>query len=136
MLQSELGPSDLAIFLLLSILSNLPSVWPVFGYIFSTRDLRTYNFQWRHIYVKCPITSGSNILDPQNPIFSFRHNFTKKYFFSKIRLIPDSARSDLSKEPIKSGYLCKNAKKIRFSVTTGPIRQVHYMCSKFPGIFI
>ena len=27
----------------------------------------------------------------------------KKYFFSKVRLIPDSARSDLSKEPIKSG---------------------------------
>ena len=51
------------------------------------------------------------MLDPQNPIFSFRHNFTKKYFFSKVRLIPDSARSDSSKEPIKSGYLCKNAKK-------------------------
>ena len=40
MLQSELGPSDLAIFFLLSILSVVPSVWPVFGFIFSTRDLR------------------------------------------------------------------------------------------------
>ena len=71
----------------------------------------TYDFRWRHIYVKCPITSGSHELDPQNPNFSFRHNFTKKYFFSKVRLIPDSARSDLSKEPIKSGYLWKMEKK-------------------------
>ena len=47
----------------------------------------TYDFQWRHIYVKCPIMSGSsNILDPKNPIFSFRHNFTKKYFFQKYDL--------------------------------------------------
>ena len=51
------------------------------------------------------------IVDPQGPIISFRHNFTKKYFFSKVRLVSDSARSDLSKEPIKSEYLCKNAKK-------------------------
>ena len=94
----------------------------------------TYDFRWRHIYVKCPITSGSHILDPQNPIFSFRHNFTKKYFFSKVRLIPDSAWSDLPKEPIKSGYLCKNTKKIRFSVTTGPIRQVHYT-EEAQGVF-
>ena len=71
--------------------------------------------------------SGSHILDPQNPIFSFRHNFTKKYFFSKSRLIPDSARSDFSKEPIKSEYLCINAKRIRNSVTTGPKCQVHYI---------
>ena len=34
MLQSEFGPSDLAIFFLLSILSKLPSVWPVYGFIF------------------------------------------------------------------------------------------------------
>ena len=85
----------------------------------------TYDFRWRHIYVKSPITSGSHILDPQNPIFSFRHNFTKKYFFSKVRLIPDPDRSDLSKEPTKSGYWCKSAKK-RFAVKTGPKRQVHY----------
>ena len=58
--------------------------------------------------------------------FSFRHNFTKKYVFSKVRLIPDSARSDLSKEPIKSGYLCKSAKIIRFAVKTCPNRQVAY----------
>ena len=68
-----------------------------------------------------------HILEPQNLTFSFRHNFTKKYFFSKVRLIPDAARSDLSKEPIKSGYLCKSAKKIRFAVKTGPKRQVRYM---------
>ena len=71
--------------------------------------------------------SGSHILDPQNPFFSFRHNFTKNAFFSKVRLITDSTWSDLSKEPIKSEYLCKNAKIIRNSVTTGPKCQVHYI---------
>ena len=55
--------------------------------------------------------SGSHILDTQNPIFSFRHNFTKQYFFSKVRLIPDSDRSDLSKEPIKMGTYVKAQKK-------------------------
>ena len=95
----------------------------------------TYDIRWRHIYVKCPIMSGSHILDPQNPIFSFCHNFTKKYLFSKVRLNPDSARSDLSKEPIKSEYLCKNAKK-KFSVKTGPKRQVSYSVYHFERINI
>ena len=45
-----------------------------------------YDFQWRHIYVKSPIMPGSHILDSQNPIFSFHHNFTKKYFFQKYAL--------------------------------------------------
>ena len=45
----------------------------------------TYDFRWRH-NVNCPITSGSHILDPQNPIFSFRHNFTKKYIYQKYDL--------------------------------------------------
>ena len=54
----------------------------------------------------------------------FRHN--SPMFFSKVRLIPDSAWSDISKEPIKSGHYCKFFEKIRFSVTTGPIRPVHY----------
>ena len=40
MLQSELGPSDLAIFFLLLIFSVVPSFWPVLGFIFSIRDLR------------------------------------------------------------------------------------------------
>ena len=40
MLQSELGPSDLAIFFIFSILSVVPSGWPVFGFIFSTSYLR------------------------------------------------------------------------------------------------
>ena len=70
--------------------------------------------------------SGSHILDPRNPFFSFRRNFTKKYVSSQVRLIPDSNRSDLSKEPIKSELSCKNAKKIKNSVTTGPKCQVNY----------
>ena len=72
--------------------------------------------------------SGSHILDRHNPIFSFRHNFTN--FFSRVRLVSDSARSDISKEPIKSEYLFKNAKTIRNSVMTGPKYQVHYSHSE------
>ena len=64
--------------------------------------------------------SGSHILDPQNPIFLSVINSQKNTSFQKFDLFPGSDRSDLSKEPIKSEYLCKNAKKIRFSVTTGP----------------
>ena len=45
-LQSELGPSDLAIFFLLSLLSVMPSVWPVLNFIFSTRDLRRNQRIW------------------------------------------------------------------------------------------
>ena len=52
---------------------------------------------------------------------------TFKSIFSKVRLVPDSTRSDISKEPIKSGYLCKNENKIRNSVTTGPKCKVHYI---------
>ena len=66
------------------------------------------------------------VLNARDTDFSFRHNFTKKYLFSKVRIIPDSARSDLSKEPIKRVYLCKSAKKKGFVMKTGPKRQVHY----------
>ena len=57
--------------------------------------------------------SGSHILGPQGPIISFPHNFTKKDFFSKVQLVTETTRSDISKEPIKK-------------VTTGPKRQVAY----------
>ena len=42
------GPShsDLAIFVLLSTLSVVPGVWPVFGFIFSTMDLRRNLLIW------------------------------------------------------------------------------------------
>ena len=66
-------------------------------------------------------------MDPQNPFFSFSHNFTNFFIFFKVRLISDSTRSDPSKEPIKIEYLCKNAKKIRNSVTTGPKCLVEYI---------
>ena len=46
----------------------------------------TYNFWWRHIYIKSPIMSVSHILGPPGPIISFPHNFTKKYFFQKFDL--------------------------------------------------
>ena len=70
--------------------------------------------------------SGSHILDRQNPITYFHHNLTKKYFFSKVRLVSDSDRSDIFKELIRIGYLCKNALELIISVTTVPKCQVHY----------
>ena len=62
----------------------------------------TYDFQWHYIYVKSLILSGSHILGPQRSIISFPHNSTKKYFFSKVQLVSETDRSDLSKEPIKN----------------------------------
>ena len=106
----RIGPLRLIHIFLLSILSVVPSVWPVFGFIFRTRDLRrNLRIWWRvrttsddvTFTLKVPSCQVA-ILDRQNPIISFRHNSTKKYFFSKVRLVSDSARSDLSKEPIKS----------------------------------
>ena len=79
---------------------------------FSSRDLRRNLRIWRRVRMisddviftsKSAIMSGSHILDRQGPIISFRHNLKpKKYFFSKVWLVSDSARSDLFKEPIKS----------------------------------
>ena len=45
----------------------------------------TYNFQWRHIYVKSPILSVIHILGPQGQIIYFPHDFTKN-IFQKIDL--------------------------------------------------
>ena len=95
----------------------------------------TYNFRWCHIYIKSPIMWGSYILDPQNPFFSFSHNFTNFFIFFKVRLISDSTRSDPSKEPIKIEYLCKNTKEIRISVTTGPNLTVRTSCHGKPYVF-
>ena len=58
--------------------------------------------------------SGSHVLDPQNPIFLSVINSPKTPFFQTVRLNPDSAQSDISKEAITSEYLCKNAKKKEF----------------------
>ena len=88
------------------------SVWPVFGFIFSTRDLHR-NLR---IFSRGRVTLGDVmfsskvpscqlaicwVLSPQGPNISFPRNFTKNYFFSKVRLVPETARSDLSSEPIK-----------------------------------
>ena len=69
----------------------------------------TYDFRWRHIYVKSSIMSGSRILDRQGAIISFPRNFTKKPFFSKVRLVYETVRSNISNNLIKSKYLCINA---------------------------
>ena len=59
----------------------------------------TYDFRWRHIYVKSPILSVSNILGPQGPIISFPHNFTKNIFFKsstcyRFRLVRSFQRAN------------------------------------------
>ena len=107
---------------LCSVLFSVPGIYVetyVYDDVYVRLSMTSYLRQKSH-HVRQPYI-GSSKSD-----FSFRHNFTKKCFFSKVRLIPDSARSDLSKEPIKSQYLCKNAKKIRNSVTTVPKCQVAY----------
>ena len=130
-------PSDLAIFFLLSILCVLPSVCPVFGIIFSTRDLRRNLCIWWCVRT----TSDDVIFKSKVPScqvaiywilkiqFFLSIMTSPKNTFFKVRLIPDSTWSDLSKEPIKSGYLCRNTKK-RFPVKAGPKRQVSYNCVK------
>ena len=56
MLQSELGPSDLAIFFLLSLLSVVPIVWPVFG-LFSLPGIYVETYVYDDMYVRLPMTS-------------------------------------------------------------------------------
>ena len=74
------------------------------------------------MYIHLTIASGKDILGPEGPYISFPHNFTKKYFFSKVRLVSDSARQDISKESIKIGvYKC-----LRFNyVNNGNISRVY-----------
>ena len=86
----------------------------------------TYDFWWRHIYVHLTIASGEDILGPEGPYISFPHNLTKKYFFSKVRIVSDSARRDLSEEPIKNWGLCKSALDLNWSSRNGPYHKVHY----------
>ena len=78
------------------------------------------------MYVHLTIASGKDILGPEGPYISFPHNFTKKYFFSKVRLVSDSARRDLSKEPIKGWGLCKSASDLIMSSRSGLYHKVHY----------
>ena len=44
-------PSDLAIFFLIWILSVVPGVWPVFGFIFITRYIRRYLLLWWRVHM-------------------------------------------------------------------------------------
>ena len=59
------------------------------------------------MYVHLTIFSGKDILGPEGPNISFPHNFTKKYFFSNVRLVSDSSQRDLSVETIKNGVFVK-----------------------------
>ena len=109
-------PSDLAMFFSLPLVRGvqiLACVWFYFQYQVSTQKPThmmtcTYDFLCCHIYVKSTILSGSHILLLQgtrfiSPITSPKNNF------SKVRLVSETARQYISKEPIKSQYVCTNA---------------------------
>ena len=87
----------------------------------------TYDFRWRHIYIKSPIISRSHILGSQGPITSFPCTFKRQYFFSNIQLVCYSARYDLSQKPIKNEYLCRDELKLIRNVVTGSKCKVHYI---------
>ena len=53
------------------------------------------------------------------PYISFPHNFGQKYFI-KSSTFSESARRDLSKEPIKGWGLCKSALDLIMSSRSGP----------------
>ena len=88
--------------------------------LFSEPGIYVETYVYDDVYIRLPMTSylrqmSHHVRQPyigsSKSDFSFRQNFTKKYFFSKVRLITDSARSDLSKEPIKVGTRVKIRKK-------------------------
>ena len=72
------------------------------------------------MYVHLTILSVKDIVGHEGAYISFLHNFTKKYFFSKVRLVSDSAQRDLSKDPIKSWGLCKSVLDLILSLRSDP----------------
>ena len=51
-----------------------------------------------------------------------------KSTFSKVRLVSESARRDLSKEPIKGWGLCKSAVDLNWSFRSGRYHKLHHIC--------
>ena len=127
-------PSDLAIFF--SFPSTVvPGVWPVFRYIFSTRDLRrNLCIRWRIrtpfydiilTYI-CPFFQINIYWVLRGQIFLSHITSPKKFFFSKPGVASDSARRDLFKYPIKIWVWCKSALDLILSLRSVPCNQVQY----------
>ena len=108
-LQSELGPSDLSIFFFflsysLCLTSFLCSVlFLVLGNLRLNRRMMrcTFHLLCRHIYVMSPSMSGSNISVLRGLLFLSLTISPKNAFFNSLSF-SETARSDFSKEPIKS----------------------------------
>ena len=125
-LNSQKGPLfRLSHIFLLSILSVVPGVWPVFGFNFSTRDiLRNQRIWWRVRTTSDDIIFTSKVPCCQLAIYwvlrgqLFLSLITSPIFFSKVRLVSETTRSDISREPIKVSISCKNALELIRAVTT------------------
>ena len=93
----------------------MSSFWPVFGFIFSTRDLRrNLRMWWRVRTTSDDVIFTSNVPSCQVAIYwivrgqLFLFLITSpKITFSKVWLVSETAQSDLSKEPIKVSICIK-----------------------------
>ena len=110
-LNSQNGtPSDFAIFFLISPFSILYSAWPVFGIIFSNRVLcRKLRIWWCVHTPLYDVIFTSKFPSCWVAIYwvlrgqLFLSLITSpKTFFSKVRLVSETARSNISKQPISS----------------------------------
>ena len=105
----RIGPLRLSHIFLLYLLSVVSSIWPVFGFIFSARYLHRNLCIWW-----CVRTTSNEVIFM--PKFSpcqvaiywvlrgqlFLSLITsQKHFFSKVRLVSETSRSDISRESIK-----------------------------------
>ena len=87
----------------------------------------TYDFWWRHIYVHMTIASGKIYWVLRVHIFISRIT-SPNSFFSRVRLVSDSALRDLSKDPIKGWGLYKSGLYLKWSSRSVPYHKVHYTC--------
>ena len=112
----------------------LPGVWPMFGCIFSTNYIhRNICIWWRvHILFNditftyiCPFLQVNIYWVIRSQIF-ISHVTSPKSPFSKFQVASDSARWDISKQPIISYVLCQNTLDF-FFCTRVPYQKVHYI---------
>ena len=124
----KVPPFRLSHIFLLSILSVVPGIWHVFGFILITRDLGRNIYIWRRerttsydVTWTCiwPYRQVKIYWVLRGHIFLSRITSWRSTF-SKVRLVSDSSRRDLSKEPIKSWGWCKITLDLIMSSRSGP----------------
>ena len=111
----RIGPLRISHIFILSLLSVVSSVWNVFGFIFSTRDLhRNLCIIWRVRTNSDGVIFMSEVLSCQLAMYwvlrvqLFISLITStKNIFSKVELVSGKTRSDISKKPIKVGIFVK-----------------------------